>query len=323
MLRHHGLIAVLTAGLALALFSTGCLDDDGGGGPGGEINFTRGFVFVRNDNQDIYVADLSDYTKVGRLTTNGGNRHPSLSSDGRQVVFVHTDASNVSSLMTVATNGGGAPRTVYAADTVAGQKNFKHPVISPDGNTIVFVYEVQTTASLAKVSATDGTGFETLTASTLSYASPSFYPVASAPNEVLVVAGSGIGQGTQLERINLITGQLLPVTNNLGTDVASISGRAVLSPDGTRVAFEARLAGMSTATRIFVHTFSTGATVQISDTGAGSADALHSFPTWLSATQVAFVSNEGGANQVYVQSASTRGTGSLTLPSADQAWFGP
>jgi Tol biopolymer transport system component len=97
----------------------------------------------------------------------------------------------------------------------------------------------------------------------------------------------------------------------------------VLSDDGTQVAFDARLASMSTATRIFVQTLSNGTTNRISETGAGSTDALHTFPTWVSATQVAFVSNEGGANQVYVQGTSTAGTGNLTLPSADQPWFGP
>ncbi|HZN92801.1 MAG TPA: hypothetical protein VFB81_08845, partial [Myxococcales bacterium] len=212
---------------------------------------------------------------------------------------------------------------VYTADTAAGQKNFKDPVFSPDGTIIVFAYEVLTTSYLARVSAADGTVFTTLTTAPLSYASPSFYPDSVARDEVLVVAGNGIGQYTQLDRINISTGQILPVTNNLGTEAVSISGRAVLSKDGTKVAFDARIFSMTTATRIFVQTLSTGATVRVSETGAGSGDALHSFPTWISASQVAFVSNEGGANQVYVQSASTRGTGSLTLPSADQAWFGP
>jgi TolB protein len=322
MPRHHRSLALLTAGILLGLTSA-CLEDDGGGGGGGDINFTSGFIFVRDDNQDVYVADRSDYTKVGRLTTNGGNRHPSLSADGRQAVFVHTDASNVSSLMTVATTGGGVPRTVYVADTTAGQKNFRNPVFSPDGKLIVFTYEVLTTAYLARVEAADGTGFTSLTTAPLSYASPSFYPAAMAPNEVLVASGSSIGQYTQLERVNVSTGQILPVTNNLGPEAASISGRAVLSKDGTKVAFDARLSGVSTSVRIFVQTLSSGATLRISDSGAGSGDAVHGYPTWVSASEVAFVSNEGGANQVYVQGASLLGTGSLTLPSADQAWFGP
>lgn len=320
MARWNGLTAVLAAS---ALFSlSGCLDDGGGGG-GGPINFTSGFVFVRDDNQDVYVADRSDYTTVGRLTTNGGNRQPSLSADGRQAVFAHTDANGVSSIMTVATSGGGAPRTVYTADTTAGEKNFKNPVFSPDGSTIVFAYEVLTTSYLAEVSAADGSGFTTLTTGPLSYASPTFYPSTVFSNEVLAVAGNTIGEYTRLERINLTTGQLTPVTNNLGTEAVSITNRAVLSEDGTKVAFDARLSGMTSATRIFVQTLSSGATVRVSDTGAGSTDALHGFPTWVSPTQVAFVSNEGGANQVYVQGTSMAGTGNLTLPSADQPWFGP
>jgi len=314
-------LAVVLAACALSGASS-CLDDGGGGG-GGEINFIRGFVFVREDNQDIYVADQSDYSLVGRLTTSGGNRHPSLSADGRQAVFAHTDIDGVSSIMTVATSGGGAPRTVYVADTTAGEKSFKNPVLSPDGTTIVFTYEILTTSYLARVAAADGSGFTTLTTAPLSYASPSFYPDSVYPDEVLVLAGSSIGQYTQLERINLATGQISPVTNDLGAEAASISGRAVLSADGTRVAFDARLVGMTSATRIFVQALSSGATARVSDTGAGSTDSLHAFPTWVSATQVAFVSNEGGANQVYVQGIDTAGTGSLTLPSANQPWFGP
>jgi Tol biopolymer transport system component len=320
MTRH--IAAVLTLGALLGL-SAACTGDEGGGGGGGEVDFVSGFAFLRDDNLDIYVADSSDYSTVGRLTTNGGNNHPSLSADGRQVVFVHASATDVFSIMTVATSGGGAPRTVYTADTTRGEKNFKNPVFSPDGTSIVFSYEILTTSYLAKVAALDGSGFTTLTPSSLSYGTASFYPSTLYPGEVLAAAGSGIGQYTQLERINLSTGQVLPVTNDLGPEVDAITGRAVLSKDGTKVAFEARQAG-SSAVRIFVHTLASGQTVRISEPGAGSADALHTFPTWVSASQVAFVSDEGGAHQVYVQSATgTPGTGSLTLASADQPWFGP
>ncbi|HVE84239.1 MAG TPA: hypothetical protein VND93_15390 [Myxococcales bacterium] len=314
----------MVAGALLGL-SAGCLDDGGGGGGGGggTVNFITGFAFVRDDNQDIYVADRSDYTTVGRLTTSGGNRQPSLSADGRQVVFVHTDAGGTSSIMTVATNGGGAPRTVYTANAAGGEKNFKNPVFSPDGTTIVFAYEVLTTSYLAKVAAADGSGFTALTGGPLSYASPSFYPASSFPGEVLAAAGNSIGQYTLLERININTLVHTPVTNDLGAEAASITNRAVLSADGTKVAFDARLASASTATRIFVQVLSTGVTTQVSDTGAGSTEALHAFPTWVSPTQVAFVSNEGGANQVYIQGISALGTGNLTLPSANQPWFGP
>src|SRR5687767_6346980 len=140
--------------LSVAFFSGGCpIIDGGGGGGGGEVDFVSGFTFIRNDNGDVYVADSSDYSTVGRLTTNGNNRHPSLSADGKQVVFVHAEPGGASSIMAVATNGGAAPRTVYAADTVAGQKSFKNPVFSPDGSLVVFAYEVQTTSYLAKVKA--------------------------------------------------------------------------------------------------------------------------------------------------------------------------
>lgn len=321
MTRH--IAAVLTLGTLVGLCAA-CTGDGGGGGGGGGVNFASGFAFIRDDNLDVYVADSSDYATVGRLTTNGGNHHPSLSADGRQVVFVHATSAGVFSIMTVATNGGGAPRTVYTADANRGEKNFKNPVFSPDGSTIVFTYEILTTSYLAKVAALDGSGFTSLTTGPISYGTPSFFPASLSPDEILTAAGNGIGQYTQLERLDIANGQIIPVTNDLGPEVDVISGRAVLSRDGTKVAFEARLAGMSTATRIFVYTIASGLAVRISEPGAGSADALHTFPTWVSGSQVAFVSDEGGAHQVYVQSATgAPGTGSLTLPSADQPWFGP
>ena len=123
--------------------------------------------------------------------------------------------------------------------------------------------------------------------------------------------------------MNIANGQVIPVTNDLGPEVDVITGRAVLSKDGTKVAFEGRQSGTS-AIRIFVHTIAGGLTARISEPGAGAAESLQTFPTWTSASQVAFVSDEGGAHQVYVQGASgAAGTGSLTLPSADQPWFGP
>lgn len=311
--------------LWVAFFSGGCplIDDGGGGGGGGEVDFVSGFAFIRNDNGDVYVADSSDYSTVGRLTNNGNNRHPSLSRDGRQIVFVHAEPGGANSIMTVATNGGALPRTVYVADTTAGQKNFKNPVFSPDGSLIVFAFEVQTTSSLGKVNA-DGTGgFVQLTGGPLSYASPTFYPAATAPDEVLAVAGTSIGSYTQLERLDIVTRAASTVTNNLGAEVYGITTRAVLSRDGSKVAFEGRLAWDPNVVRIFVRTLATGATVRVSETGAGSPNAQHSYPTWVSASQVAFVSNEGGADQVYVQGISIAGTGALTVPSANQPWFGP
>jgi TolB protein len=307
--------SVLALG-ALLVLGAACT----GGGGGGGLDFTSGFAFIRDDTSDVYVADRSDYAAAGRLTINGGNRDPSLSADGRQVVFVHADAAGSFSLMTVATSGGEAPRTLYTAEAVRGETDFTGPVFSPDGTTIVFSYAVLTTAHLAKVRALDGSGFTSLTTEPLSYGTPSF----SGPDEVLTASGDGIDQYTQLVRLNVTTGQLLPVTNDLGPEVDFISGRAVLSKDGTEVAFEGRLASTPSATRIFVHTIDSGLTARISEPGAGAAGALHTFPTWMSASEVAFVSDEGGAHQVYVQAASgPPGSGTLTLSMADQPWFGP
>src|SRR5262249_37055720 len=80
----------------------------------------------------------------------------------------------------------------------------------------------------------------------------------------------------------------------------------------------------TSAVRIFVYTIAGGLTARISEPGAGATESLHTFPTWTSASQVAFVSDEGGAHQVYVQSANgADGTGRLILPSAAQPWVRP
>jgi TolB protein len=297
---------------------SGCLtgEDGGGGGGGGPISFVQGFVYVRGE--DIYVADKQDYTRPNSLTTSGGNKHPSLSRDGRSVVFVHTDtATGSQQIRTVATAGSGAPRTVYTSDDT--QKNFRTPVFSPDGTKIVFAFDKGTgTNSILALVNTDGSGFTELTSGTLSYAAPVFYPDGSG---VLAIAGSSTNYN-QLQKVSVTGGSTTTVASSLDSKVAYIANRAVLSPDGTKVAFDGRLASNTSVARIFVMDLGTRVTNQLTNY-PGDATAQDGFPTWVSNTQVGFTSNSGGADNVYILPASSVETsGGLTVPSGTQPWFG-
>lgn len=287
----------------------------GGGGAGfGVSNFTQGFVFVRADDKNIYASDSSSgFAEVARLTRNGDNRHPSLSPNGQQVVFVH-GGLGTSSLM-VAPLSGGEPRTLLASDETTGR--FHNPVFSPDGQRVAFTFERGGSSLLGVINA-DGSGFEQISAGTLSHASPSFYPDGL---HVLVAAGSpGLGYN-QLERVNLDTREAVSVLSGLGNEAVRIRNRVVISKGGTHAAFDGELS--SGVTRIFAVALDSGAVTRLTDYPA-DPNANDSFPTWSGASEVAFSSDTGGNDQVYtVSSNAVRQPGTLRLPSAIEPWFGP
>ncbi len=302
---------------AAVVFSTmlACeLPEEGGGGGIGISDFSSGFVFVRADDKNVYAADSSTgFSEVARLTQNGDNRHPSLSPNGAQVVFVHGSGAG-SSLMLAALSGG-APRTVLAADAEA--QRFAHPTFSPDGQRIAFTFERGGRQVLGVVNA-DGSGFTEVSQGSVAHGSPSWYPDGL---HVLVASGApGMGF-TGLERVNVETGAAQNVLNGLGTEAVRIRNRVVLSKDGTRAAFDGELS--SGVSRIFAVTLATRAVTRLTDYPADPT-ANDSFPTWSGASEVAFSSDTGGNDQVYtVSSNAVRGAGTLRLPSAIEPWFGP
>jgi TolB protein len=308
---------VLAAGLA----ACEPIDDGGGGGGGGNVLFSRGFAFIREADRNVYVVDdQGDPNSPKRLTTAGGALHPSVSRNGRSVVFVQ-QAGSAFELRTVPTDASAQPSTVFASGgTVCpGCTHFRFPTFSPNGSVIVFAFNRGSGPfSLGRVNA-DGSGFQELTpGTTLSYGAPSFFPDGQS---VLAPAGNSSTQLTQLERVGL-TGGSTSITNNLGNEVLWVVNRAVVSPDGRQVALDGRLS--SGGTRIFVGALGPpfGPLTRVTD-HPGEPGAQDSFPSWMNTTQVGFLSNAGGTQSIYrVTLSSTAGPGTLLIPSAAEPSYG-
>lgn len=302
-------IFVCSVGL---LAATGCIPADDTGGGGGIGSFTRGFVFVKSD-RNVYLADSSNYRATPiQLTTDGGNRHPSLSRDGRQVVYVHGG----NELDVVRAASGVSPTSIYVAS--GGRTNLRTPVFSPDGNFVVFAYDLAGTSVLGRVNV-DGSGLRDLTSGV---ASPSFYPTGGS---VLAIAGPSSAQFSQLVRVDVLTGSPTNVAGSLG-QACTVVNRAVISPDGTRAAFDGRLFSggfCSGPTRIFVMDLGNRSVNQLTDY-PGDPTAADGFPTWVGTDQVGFSSSVGGADQIYVLRANAIMTsGGLVIPSASEPYYGP
>ena len=316
-----------TGFLVVAIIASGCQLTGGGGGTGGGAggaggggammtSFTKGYVYVRKDDRNVYIVDVSDLQTTARLTTSGGTRHPSISRDGKRVVFSRQTGADTE-IATVGTLGGANTSVLSSSATV---KNLRNPIFSKDGTKIFFTYDLGVASAIGVVNV-DGTGFKSLAgSSTFSYASPSLFA-----DGLTMLAGAG-NNGTnltQLERVDAATGMATNVTNTLGTSFegTTISNRAVVSPDGSKAAYDGRLT--SGSSRIFVINLTTKAVTQLTDY-PGDPTANDSFPTWVSNDKIAFSSDTGGNDQVYVLPATaTKTSGGLTLPSATEPWFGP
>lgn len=308
--------------VTVALFaSCGIIEGSGGpGGPGGGggigiSSFTQGFVFVRADDRNVYAADIaSNYEEVAQLTSNGSNKHPSLSHNGRSVVFVHTDEATSASTVQTVLLAGGTPSTVLGSD--ADKTRFSTPVFSPDDSKIVFSYERGGSTYLGVVD-TSGANFKELTAGTLSFSSPSFIDA----NTVLVAAGNLASGYTQIATVDVTSGTFTNVLTLSASvsDAIDIANRIVVSKDGTKAVFDGRVANNSS--RIFVVDLMAKSVSQLTDHEGAAND---TYPAWISSNEVTYSSDFGGNDQVYVISASAvKANGTLRVPSAIEPWFGP
>lgn len=323
---------LLWALLAVGLVGSGCepLDDPGGGGGGvTDVIFGNGYVFVRNDQ--IWMANSpgpnDETVPASQLTNSGENHSPSLSPDGRTVVFVQGSESE-SSLMLVNTVVDAANQVRVLFPASGNQRNFRYPVFTPDGEQVVFAYEDNTggsTFSAIGVVNADGSGFRSVVGSaTESYTSPSLQPAGGGTPSLQVYAALGgvIGSYDQIVAIDLATGDVTPLVTDLSPATA-IADRVVVSPDGTRVAFAGRVP--DTAARIFVADLDTEVVTQITE-HVGDASAADSSPTWVSNTRVGFSAQVANGESIYTVPATPPaagpGAGTLEVPSAVQPWYG-
>jgi TolB protein len=322
MKRFIGL--AVAAGLGL----TACepIDDDGGGGTAGGV-FNSGFAFVRSDRNLYVVDDQGDPNSPTALTTDGRAQQPAVSRNGRSIVFVRKPATGGAEIQTVPTVAGSQASAVFSTTDVACSNctGFRSPVFDPSGNFIVFVIErgAGANTSLGRVNV-NGSGFQELTPNPgISYGAPSFYPDGGA---VLVPAGSSLTQLNQLARVP-VDGSSPPLFFNstLGNEARVVVTRAVVSSDGTRVAFDGEVS--TGGSRIFVASLgSSGIGTPTALTAhAGEAGARDTYPSWVGTTQLGFLSNAGGSDNIYRISAATTtpGTGSLVVPSALEPAYGP
>jgi Tol biopolymer transport system component len=304
---------IRSCAVLVAIAFAGCVPGDSGGG-GGLGSFNRGFAFVRSGN--IYVADNSAYQNPIQLTTSGDDQYPSLSRD-RRVVYVRGG----NQLWVVPASNSPSPAQVLV--NTGGGTNLRTPVFSPDGNSIVFAYNLGGAFQLGKVNV-DGTGFQQLT-SQFYYIGPSFFSDGS--GVLAARATSPPSQYNQIVQVPVNPGRDSLITNALGPDACSVENRVALSPDGSKLAFDARTVASSGAcsgtTRIFIMDM-IGSRMVRRVTDSTDPSVRESFPSWVGNDQVGFSSNFGGADQVYVLPANAAPTsGGLKVPTASQPYYGP
>lgn len=308
--------AVAAVGLGACELPDG-IDTGGGGGAGGGT-FSRGFAFVRGEDRNVYVVDeAGDPNAPQKLTTQGGAYFPAVSRDGRVVAFVFK-SGGTTELRRVPTSGG-QPSTLLSSAALPGCDgcgNFRHPTFSPDGQTLVFTLDKGGLPSLARVGA-DGSGFQVIATGGdggYYFGAASFFPDGQS---VLAVAGQSNSWFNQLLRVSVDGSRPMDViSSSLGNEAQVVVNRAVLSPDGTQVAFDGRVS--SGASRIFVAPIG-----QFLDSVTMVTELPSEFPFWRSASELGFLSNDGGGQHIYRIGASTvRGTGSLMVPSAMEPSYG-
>ncbi len=291
--------------LLLQMATSGCGELDlGGPGDGQNVRFSAGYAFVRDG--EVHVADKADYQAAKRLTDSGANSQPAVSVDGRVVVFVHTDSEGLTSLRRVSPAGGDESEIVPAS----GDRQVAHPALSPTGSVVAFISRFSDgTASLATVDL-DGANEQTLASSSRD-ASPSFYPDGKS---VLVLSGADALRHDEMVKVELSAGVRASRVAGLG----DLGDRAVVSPDGSMIAFEMRKDG---AKRIFVIDESGAPTSLLQITSTDGNDA---FPTWIGNDRLGFASDAGGAWNVYEIDVSVGLSGSayLTVPAAGECSFG-
>jgi TolB protein len=287
-----------------------CSSDLGGGG--GTPTFRSGFVYVRRDDRNVYLADDSAPTIPIQVTTGGGYRMPALSRDASKIVFVSGSGANAE-IDTISVNAasGIAPTTVVTSD--ANHGDFRNPVFSPDGSYIVFAYLSGGASLLGRVNANGGSIQPIIGGPSRSYASPSFFPGGT---QLLAASGRLAFSYDSLEQVSL--GGSAALITTLPNQLSGLANRAQVSPDGNQVALDLLSNG---ASKVWGYVMG-GTFHQLVSYPAASSN--ETFPTWVGISQVGYSSDYGGNDSIYLVAASaTNGTGVLKVPSAIEPFYAP
>lgn len=305
-------MAGLLVGLSVALGLAGCdglcanvdCDPGGGGGVGGgNFSFARGLVFVRGG--DLYLSDRSDYSAAEPLSSGEAFVTPSLSPDGRSVVAATAGRTRLVRLSV------GSSSTATLLQAGGPFTELRNPVFTPDGQSVLFVYNSGTASYIGRVAADGSGGAELLVGgSSMSYGSPSF----DRQGRLVVAAGTDRTALDRIVAVNPSSGQEVGARLPLGNSAQRVVNRAQVSPDGTRVAFDGQLG--TGASGLFVLSLSSGMVSPLS-IGRGN----HTFPTWQGNDTLAFSSDAGGSDVIYTVAA-TGGSPTLAVP-GDQPFYGP
>ena len=313
---NDNVMRLMASVVALGLCACDVFDFGGGGGGGesdGGVSFAKGFVYVRRDDRNLFVVDDSAPDEVTKLTGTGGVATPSLSRDGKQVVYAVRDGADSS--LVVLTLATGNRSTVFRG--TANEKNVRTPVFSPDGASVAFAYDLGAGSAVGRVNI-DATGFEKVAGdATLSAAYPSFLSA----DELLVARGVVGLRFTQVERVNLTTGMATSVVGSLGNEAQGVANRLVASPDGARAVFDGFLS--NGGTRLFVLDLGTKQVSARLNEYMGESNANDTSPCWLGLTQVGFSSDSGGNDAVYSIAAMPGGSRTVLVPKAIEPWYGP
>jgi len=292
--------------------------------------FNRGFAFVRESHSDdrnkLHILDdKAEYYASMQLTRKGAASDPAVSPDGRAVAYVYSgeNMQEIKELRIVATDGTGKTATLLVAgrQECSHCSDFRTPVFSPDGRFIVFAFRRNDEpyaydCALGRVDV-DGSNFKQITPdSPRSYGSPSFFPDGK---NLLASVGDSCGffwlDHTGVAKIGL-DGTIMPITDTLGGRIAN---RVVISPEGSRMAIEARFVdNESLGESIFVASLNPVGPLKRVVLHPNEPGAQDLSPTWVTPDQVAFSSSAGGGWNIYRVNVDSdqASSGSLLIPTA-------
>jgi TolB protein len=283
------------------------------GGGGGSFEFTHGFSFTRAADRNVLLTNASDPQTVIARTASGGVHSPTVCKDGTLVAFVL--GSGAGAALALVPVAGGAVTTLLSS--TQAMQNFKAPVFSPDSSRIAFSYDSGGLASSIALVNTNGTGLlKLIGGDALSYGAPSFSPDG---RSLLVAAGYAGMMLTQVQRVTIASKQAVTVSDSLGNEALGLANRLAWSADGSKAAFDAHLS--SGATRIFVLELASGAVTALAR-AAGAPGGNDTWPSWVSASTLAFSSDSAGGEGLYT-SALDGTNRTLLVPNGTEPWYGP